>query len=107
MIRFHPHRVGLLMGDAQSIDTTLLRADLLPIAANARKTDAQKELLQPYKEMSLSAGAKTFLKTLAKEFLLGYHKVVDTKYMDKGIALEDAAIPFLKNQRFTKYRKNT
>jgi hypothetical protein len=107
MIRFHPHCVGLLMGDAQSIDTSLLPAELMPIAAKARKTDAEKELLQPYKEMSLSAGAKTFLKTLAKEFLFSYHKVIDTKYMDKGIALEDAAIQFLNNQRFTNYRKNT
>ena len=107
MIRFHPHCVGLLMGDAQSIDTALLPEELLPIAAKARKSDAEKELLQPYKDMSLSAGAKTFLKTLAKEFLFSYHKVVDTKYMDKGIALEDAAIQFLNNQRFTNYRKNT
>lgn len=107
MMRFHPHCVGLLMGDAQSIDTSLLPAELLPIAAKGRKTDEEKVLLQPYKEMSLSTGAKTFLKTLAKEFLLGYHKVVDTKYMDKGIALEESAIQFLNNQRFTNYRKNT
>jgi hypothetical protein len=57
--------------------------------------------------MSLSAGAKTFLKSLAKEYVFGYHKVVKTKYMDKGLALEDAAIQFLNNQRFTNYRKNT
>lgn len=106
MIRFHPHCVGLLMGDAQSIDTSLLPEELLPIAAKARKSDAEKELLQPYKEMSLSAGAKTFLKTLAKEFLFSYHKVVETKYMDKGLALEQTAIQFLNNQRFTNYRKN-
>lgn len=107
MMRFHSHCVGLLMGDAQSIDTSLLPVELLPIAAKARKTDAEKELLTPYKEMSLSAGAKTYLKTLAKEFLFGYHKVVDTKYMDKGLALEDTAIQFLNNQRFKNYRKNT
>jgi hypothetical protein len=106
-MRFHPHCVGLLMGDAQSIDTSLLPAELVPVAAKARKTEEDKALLQPYKEMSLSAGAKTFLKTLAKEYLFGYHKVVDTKYMDKGLALEDAAITFLNNQRFTNYRKNT
>jgi hypothetical protein len=107
MIRFHPHCVGLLMTDAQSIDMSLLPAELVPVAAKARKTDAEKELLAPYKEMSLSAGAKTFLKSLAKEYVFGYHKVVKTKYMDKGLALEDAAIQFLNNQRFTNYRKNT
>jgi hypothetical protein len=107
MIRFHPHCVGLLMTDAQSIDMSLLPAELAPVAAKARKTDAEKELLAPYKEMSLSAGAKTFLKSLAKEYVFSYHKVVKTKYMDKGLALEDAAIQFLNNQRFTNYRKNT
>lgn len=107
MIRFHPHCVGLLMTDAQSIDTSLLPAELLPVAAKARKTDAEKELLAPYKEMSLSAGAKTYLKSMAREYLFSYHKVIETKYMDKGIALEDAAIQFLNNQRFQSYRKNT
>lgn len=107
MMRFHPHCVGLLMTDAQSIDQSLLPADLLPIAAKARKTDAEKELLQPFKEMSLSAGAKTFLKNMAKEFVFSYHKDIETKYMDKGLALEEAAIQFLNNQRFQSYRKNT
>lgn len=107
MMRFHPHCVGLLMSDAQSIDQTLLPAELLLVAAKARKTDADKELLHPYKEMSLSAGAKTFLKNMAKEIVFSYHKDIDTKYMDKGIALEEAAIQFLNNQRFQSYRKNT
>lgn len=107
MMRFHPHCVGLLMSDAQSIDQSLLPAELLPVAAKARKTDAEKELLQPYKEMSLSAGAKTFLKNMAKEIVFTYRKGVETKYMDKGLALEDAAIQFLNNQRFQSYRKNT
>lgn len=107
MIRFHPSSVGLLMSDAQSIDVSLLPAELRPIAAKVRKTDAEKELLAPYKEMSLSAGAKTFLKTLAKEFMFGYHKVVETKYMDKGLALEQAAIEFINNRRFKNYMKNT
>jgi hypothetical protein len=107
MIRFHPSSVGLLMTDAQSIDVSLLPSELRPIAAKARKTDADKELLAPYKEMSLSAGAKTYLKSLAKEFTFGYHKVVKTKCMDKGLALEQQAIEFINRQRFKSYTKNT
>lgn len=107
MIRFHPSSVGLLMTDAQSIDVSLLPADLRAIAAKSRKSDAEKELLAPYKEMSLSAGAKTYLKSLAKEFTFSYHKVVKTKYMDKGLALEDQAIEFINQRRFKSYRKNT
>lgn len=107
MMRFHPSSVGLLMSDAQSIDVNLVPAELRAILAKARKTDAEKELLAPYKEMSLSAGAKTLLKSMAKEFTFGYHKVVKTKYMDKGLALEDEAIEFINQRRFKSYRKNT
>lgn len=107
MIRFHPSSIGLLMTDAQSIDINLVPADLRHICAKARKTEDDKAVLAPYKEMSLSAGAKTYLKTLAKEFTYSYHKVVTTKYMDKGLALEDEAIEFINRMRFKSYRKNT
>lgn len=107
MLKFHPSSLGLIMTAAQSIDKSLVPADLLPIAEKARKTDADKELLAPYKEMSLSAGAKTFLGKLAKEFIYGYHKVVETKYMDKGLACEDQAIELINTLRFKSYAKNT
>lgn len=95
------------MSDAQSIDLSIVPPELHPICAKARKTDAEKEQLAPYKEMSLSAGAKTYLKQLAKEFVYGYHKVVDTRYMDKGNALEKDAIEFINARRFKRYAKNT
>lgn len=107
MLRFHPSSVGLLMTDAQSIDLSIVPAHLHEICAKTRKTDADKELLAPYKEMSLSTGAKTYIRTLAKEFVYGYHKVVDTKYMDKGNKLETAAIEFVSNRHFKRYAKNT
>lgn len=107
MLRFHPSSVGLLMTDAQSIDRSLVPRELLPICDKVRKTDAEKELLAPYKELSLSAGAKTYLRTLAKEFMYSYHKVVETKFMDKGLVLEADAIEFLNHRRFKRYVKNT
>lgn len=107
MIKFHPSSVGLLMTDAQSLDVSLLPVELREVAAKARKSDADKELLAPYKEMSLSAGAKTYLGKLAKQFLYSYNKVVETKYMDKGLRLEDEAIEFLNRMRFKNYKKNT
>lgn len=105
-MKFHPSSLGLLMTDAQSIDKTLVPTDLLPLIAKKIKTDDEKEALQPYKDASLSAGAKTALKTMAKEFIFGYHKTVETKYMDKGLALEDQAIAFLNNRRFKSYAKH-
>jgi hypothetical protein len=107
VIRFHPSTVGLLMSDAQSVDIALVPPELREIANKARKTDADRVALAPYKELSLSAGAKTFLKSLAKEYVFGYHKVVTTKYMDKGLALEDEAIALLNRVRFKSYVKNT
>jgi hypothetical protein len=107
MMKFHPSSVGLLMGDAQSLDMDLVPRELRDIANKARKTDADKELLSPYKEISLSAGAKTFLGKLAKEFLYGYHKTVETKFMDKGLQLEQDAIEFINRMRFKSYAKNT
>lgn len=107
MMKFHPSSIGLLMSDAQSIDTSLLPAELIPVAAKARKSDDDKAILQPYKDMSLSAGAKTALKSMASEFLFNYHKVVETKYMDKGLMCEAEAIDFLNHLWFQNYQKNT
>lgn len=107
MLKFHPSSLGLIMTDAISIDKSLLPAALLEVAAKARKTDADKELLAPYKEMSLSAGAKTYLGKLAKQFVYSYNKVVETKYMDKGLACEDEAIDMINRLRFESYTKNT
>lgn len=107
MLKFHPSSLGLIMTDTISIDKSLLPVDLLEVAAKARKTDADKELLAPYKEMSLSAGAKTYLGKLAKQFVYSYNKVVETKYMDKGLACEDEAIDMINRLRFESYTKNT
>lgn len=106
-MRFHPSSVGLLMTDAKSIDLSIVPAHLHEVCAKARKTDAEKELLAPYQEMSLSAGAKTYLKTLAKEQVYGYHAVVKNKYLDKGLAMEGDAIEFLCHRHFKRYEKNT
>lgn len=107
MIKFHPSSLGLIMTDAQSIDVSLLPPELVEISKKARKTDADKELLQPFKEASLSSGAKTYLGKLAKQFVYGYNKVVTTKYMEKGLLCEQEAIEFINTLRFQSYVKNT
>lgn len=108
MFRFHPSSIGLLMGDAQSIDPAYLTTpELRTMAKKKTKTDEEKAILAPLKEKSLSAGAKTELKTMAKEYLFGYHKIVTTKYMDKGIGQEERAIEFLNHLWFKRYVKNT
>lgn len=105
-MKFHPSSLGLLMTDAVSIDKSLVPLELHSLITKKTKTEDEKAILLPYKEMSLSSGAKTALKTMAKEFIYGYHKTVETKFMNKGLALEDEAIRFINGQRFKRYVKN-
>lgn len=107
MLKFHPSSVGLLMTDAMSIDRAITPPELWPLISKKTKTEAEKEALAPFKEASLSAGAKTYLGKLAKQFVYSYNKVVGTKYMDKGLICEDEAIDMINRLRFESYAKNT
>ncbi len=53
-MKFHASSVAAIMTEAQSIDMSLVPESLREIANKARKTDADREALAPYKEMSLS-----------------------------------------------------
>lgn len=106
-MKFHPSSLGLLMTDAKSIDRSLVPDDLLELCDKARKTEKDRELLQPYLDASLSAGAKTYLNSLAKEKVYGYRKQLDNKYLEKGKLLEEEAIELLNYLRFKSYEKNT
>lgn len=54
----------------------------------------------------LSVSAKTFIKGLAKEYVYAYHKMIQSKYFDKGIQCEDDAIDLYNEVFFTRYEKN-
>jgi len=54
----------------------------------------------------LSVTAKTYLDGLAKEYVYGYNKVVKSKYFDKGIQCEAAAIDLYNEVFFTNHTKN-
>ena len=55
----------------------------------------------------LSVGAKTYVTKLAKEFVYGYDERISSKYMDKGIRMEDTSIELLNAVKLTSYVKNT
>lgn len=59
------------------------------------------------KDEALSEGAKTYIKKLAREFVYDFQEDVSSKYMDKGIIVEDAAIALYNRVFFTDYQKNT
>ena len=69
-IKFHPSRVGLLMTDAKAIDPALLVGDFLEISKKKVKTEADKALLEPLWDMTLSQGAKTELKSIESVVLI-------------------------------------
>jgi len=107
MIKIHPSSLGLIMADAQSIDKSLLSKDLLEISGKKKKTDEDKEFLAPYLTKTLSAGAKTYIKKLAKEFVYGFTEQISNKYLDKGIKVENDSIELYNRVFKTKYEKNT
>ncbi|MFX5521929.1 hypothetical protein ABTD78_21930, partial [Acinetobacter baumannii] len=76
------------MTDAVKIDPELLTPDLAEISRKTKKTDEDKAILAPLWEQTLSVGAKTYLKSLAKQSVYDVRFEVDTKYMRKGLACE-------------------
>lgn len=105
--RFRCSSLGLIMTDPVSIDPEHVTDEIAAIQKKKIRTDEEKALLQAAKDKSLSTGAKTFLDTLAKEFMYGYHEVVTGKYMDKGLIVEDESIGLYNRVFFTDYKKNT
>lgn len=59
------------------------------------------------KDELLSVGAKTFVEKMAKEIVYGYEEIITSKYMDKGIRVEDESIALFNEVFFTNHQKNT
>ena len=59
------------------------------------------------KKETLSAGCKTYIKELVKEDLFGYKTTIDSKYLTKGIDMEDTSIDLYNEVHGTLYLKNT
>ena len=55
----------------------------------------------------LSVGAKTYVTKLAKEMIYGYDEKVSSKYMDKGLRVEDESIDLYNAVHLTSHAKNT
>ena len=54
----------------------------------------------------LSVGAKTYVTKLAKEMIYGYDERVSTKYMDKGLRVEDESIDLYNAVHLSSHAKN-
>jgi hypothetical protein len=58
-------------------------------------------------KVKLSDGAKTYCEELVREDVFGRRKVIETKYMDKGIEMEDSAIALYSEFIGEELHKNT
>ena len=73
-----------------------------------RSSALGKIMTNPRKKTEvLSAGCKTYIKELVKEDLFGYKSTIDSKYLTKGIDMEDTSIDLYNEVHGTLYLKNT
>jgi hypothetical protein len=56
---------------------------------------------------TLSQGAKTYIRKIAKEDFFGYNTELDNKFINKGKEQEQDSIDLINLVRFTNYKKNT
>jgi hypothetical protein len=59
------------------------------------------------KAETLSVGAKTAVEKIAKQLVYGYDEEVSSKFMEKGILVEEQAIQLYNEVFFTNHAKNT
>jgi hypothetical protein len=64
-------------------------------------------MIDPKTGDGLSVGAKTALNAIGKEFAYNFVEVITSKYFDKGMQCEDAAIKLYNSVLFTNHVKNT
>ena len=64
-------------------------------------------MTEPKGSEKLSVGAKTVCEKLAKQQVYGYSESLSSKYLDKGLQVEDASIALVNSVFFTDYVKNT
>ena len=107
MILIHPSSIGKIMTETKSIDPDLLTGELLEISKKKVKTEEDKKILQPLKDMTLSETAKSYLKMIAKQVMYDFYLEVDVKYMRKGLACEGQSIELLNSVLFKNYTKNS
>lgn len=106
---FRASEIHFLMGNAKSVDESLLTEETRPIAIKpaARRTPEEKQILSGLLEKTLSAGAKTLVKEKVRKIKhKAPHKFSGSKETEKGHMVEDDAIMFLMQQEFISAEKN-
>lgn len=72
-----------------------------------RASSLAEIMTDPKGDETLSVGGKTCVEKLAKQMVYGYEEIVTSKYMEKGILVEDQSIELYNAVFFTNHTKNT
>lgn len=107
---FRSSEIHLLMGNARSIDESLLSDSIIEMQKKPKEKRSESEqiILDDLLEKTLSAGAKTLVKEKVRKLKHNApHKFSGSKETEKGHLVEDDAIMFLMQQEFISAEKNT
>jgi hypothetical protein len=99
--------VGKIMTEPMQVDDRFRTPEVEEIIAKKKRSDEEKALLQSLKLQTLSAGAKTHVRELARAALFGVDKEASSRQMEKGIRCEDDSIALYNSVFFTNHTKNT
>lgn len=106
MLKIRASSLGLIMSEPKSIDPSFLVGEYAELYKKRSKTEDDQKALKPLWDKTLSAGAKSFIGELAKQFVYGFEPEVTTKYMEKGLIVEDQSIDLYNSVFFSSHKKN-
>ena len=107
---FRASEIHMLMGNAKSIDESLLSDSIIEMQKKpkAKRSESEQIILDELLAKTLSAGAKTLVKEKVRKLKHNApHKFSGSKETEKGHLVEDDAILFLMQQEFISAEKNT
>lgn len=111
MLKIRASSLGLIMSEPKSIEPALLTGEFAKLYKSRPTKDedkaAKEAALAPLWDQTLSAGAKTYIQELAKQFVYGFEPEVSSKAMEKGLIVEAQAIELYNSVFFTDHVKNT
>lgn len=112
--KFRPSSLGKLMAGVKPNLTAKQEETLLGLLEkkeSGKITDKQITTLGDLikkrdAKPTLSSGAKTYIDEIFQEIVFGRSKVIETKYMDKGLMVEDVALTLYQEVTGTYVQKN-
>jgi hypothetical protein len=99
--------LGLLMGEPMKVDEHLRTPEIAAIIAKTKRSDEEKALLADAKNRSLSDTARSHIRELVAQDVMGIDFIADSKQMQKGRQCEQEAIDLINRVRGLSLVKNS